>query len=668
MNLFELFVKVGVDDQASRQVATLSDKLGNGLKTAAKIGTAAVSVAAAGIAALTTAAVKNYAEYEQLVGGVETLFGNSAAVVQGYALNAYKTAGMNANEYMETVTSFSASLLQSLGDDTAAAASLADQAITDMSDNANKMGTDISLIQNAYQGFAKQNYTMLDNLKLGYGGTKTEMERLLTEADALSDSFSLVKDKNGDLVYSFADIVEAIHIVQDDMGITGTTALEAGRTISGSVASMKSAWQNLVGALASDGANLGFFIDNLITTIVGDGTESNLGVLGNVLPAVENALTGASELVSQMIPILVQEIPVLIEDNLPILAEAAVNIIRALVSGIGENLDMLMPTALETMVFLADSLISLLPEIVALGLQVLVSLANGIAQNLPKLIPTVVSVVTQIVTTLTEPATLTALITAAIAIILALTNGLIEAIPSLLEAAPVIVQNLVDAVIENAPLLLDSALELVVSIVEGIGENLGLLLEAGTEVVFSILEGITSLIGDLITKGADIVWAVKDGFSGVVYEAKTWGQDLIQNFIDGITAKWQALISKVSSVAQSVKDYLGFSEPEKGPLSNFHTYAPDMMDLFMQGIEENKGRLIDTVADAFDFGRYITAPALATAGYGGDSAVDRVIELLAEYLPEIAEKDVVLDDGTLVGRLAPKIDAKLGQIYSRKNR
>ena len=167
MNLFELFVKIGVDDQASGKLSNLSNKLGNGLKTAAKIGTAAVGAAAAGITALATAAVNNYAEYEQLVGGVETLFKTSSDAVMKYAENAYKTAGLSANEYMETVTSFSASLLQSLDGDTRKAADYADRAIIDMADNANKMGTDIGMIQNAYQGFAKQNYTMLDNLKLG---------------------------------------------------------------------------------------------------------------------------------------------------------------------------------------------------------------------------------------------------------------------------------------------------------------------------------------------------------------------------------------------------------------------------------------------------------------------------------------------------------------------
>lgn len=240
--------------------------------------------------------MQNYAQYEQLVGGVDTLFKNSSKKVKEYASNAYKTAGMSANEYMETVTSFSASLLQSLENDTEAAAEYANMAITDMSDNANKMGTSMEMIQNAYNGFAKQNYTMLDNLKLGYGGTKEEMERLLVDADKLSDSFNLQVDASGALVYSYADIVDAIHIVQTEMGITGTTAKEAGTTIQGSVGSMKAAWTNLVTGLGDENANIEQLFDDLVVTITGDGTETNLGVLGTVIPRVKiifEKLTGA---------------------------------------------------------------------------------------------------------------------------------------------------------------------------------------------------------------------------------------------------------------------------------------------------------------------------------------------------------------------------------------
>src|SRR5574344_1381281 len=215
MNLMDLFVKISVDDQASSQVEAIGSKLKSGLATAAKVGAAAVAAAGTAIVAVGKQAIEKYAEYEQLVGGVETLFKKSADTVMGYAENAYKTAGLSANEYMNTVTSFSASLLQSLGGDTKAAAEKANVAITDMSDNANKMGTSMEMIQNAYQGFSKQNYTMLDNLKLGYGGTKAEMERLLEDAEKIS---GVEYD-----ISSYADVVDAIHVVQTEMGITGTT-------------------------------------------------------------------------------------------------------------------------------------------------------------------------------------------------------------------------------------------------------------------------------------------------------------------------------------------------------------------------------------------------------------------------------------------------------------
>jgi hypothetical protein len=285
MNLFELFVKIGVDDQASGKIDGLSKKLGNGLKTAAKIGVTSVF----GIGA---AAIKMYSDYEQLVGGVETLFKGSSQKVQKYAANAYKTAGLSANEYMSTVTSFSASLLQSLGGDTEAAAGYADQAITDMADNANKMGTSMEMIQNAYQGFAKQNYTMLDNLKLGYGGTKTEMERLVSDAAKLDSSIQA-----NDL--SFSNIVKSIHAVQTEMGITGTTAKEAEKTISGSAASMKAAFGNFLTSLADDNIDtakafedlkdsVGTFLDNVMPKVWG--FVEALGPIGPIIAGITAAL------------------------------------------------------------------------------------------------------------------------------------------------------------------------------------------------------------------------------------------------------------------------------------------------------------------------------------------------------------------------------------------
>lgn len=306
MNLLDLFVKISVQDEASENVETLSGKFKNGLAAAAKVGAAAVSAAATGIAVLTKKALNNYAEYEQLVGGVDTLFKDSSAKVQEYAANAYKTAGLSANEYMDTVTSFSASLLQSLGGDTEAAADMANVAITDMSDNANKMGTDMASIQNAYQGFAKQNYTMLDNLKLGYGGTKEEMQRLIDDANALNAAQGKYTNYS---IESYADIVSAIHDVQVEMGIYGTTADEASTTIQGSVSSMKAAWSNLLTGIADDNADFKTLIEQFVDSLVTVGE--------NIIPRINIIIQGLTQLITEasqtIIPMAVQ----ILLENLP---------------------------------------------------------------------------------------------------------------------------------------------------------------------------------------------------------------------------------------------------------------------------------------------------------------------------------------------------------------
>lgn len=285
MELFKIFGTIALKgkdqfngdiDESSSKAEKLSGKIGKGLATAAKLGAAAIVAAATAVGALTKKSLEEYAEYEQLVGGVETLFKDSADVVKQYANNAYKTAGLSANDYMETVTSFSAALLQSLGGDTEAAAKQADLAITDMADNANKMGTAMGDIQNAYQGFAKQNYTMLDNLKLGYGGTKEEMQRLIDDANALNAAQGNLTNYSID---SYADIVSAIHDVQTEMGITGTTAKEASTTIQGSLSAMKSAWTNLLTGIGDDSQDLDKLINNFVDS-TGTAAENILPRLG----------------------------------------------------------------------------------------------------------------------------------------------------------------------------------------------------------------------------------------------------------------------------------------------------------------------------------------------------------------------------------------------------
>ena len=352
-------------DEAGKKTSVFADVLkGNLVADAIKSG---ISALASATKELIGGAVEGYAEYEQLVGGVETLFKDSAGTVQDYANNAYKTAGLSANEYMETVTSFSASLLQSMGNDTAAAAEKAGRAITDMSDNANKMGSDMSSIQNAYQGFAKQNYTMLDNLKLGYGGTKEEMQRLLDDANALNAAQGNYTNYTID---SYADIVDAIHTVQTEMGITGTTALEASTTVEGSVNSMKSAWSNFVTGLGSDNADISELSAQLIESV---GT-----VAENVLPVVETVLKNIAEAVSNDGPEMIEQFVSYAIEKLPEIIKLGLQMVLALVKGLVQDLPELWTAVLDMMAGIVQTILDALPDIIEVGRDIVRGVWDGI--------------------------------------------------------------------------------------------------------------------------------------------------------------------------------------------------------------------------------------------------------------------------------------------------
>ena len=348
-------------------VSQFGSALKSGLAVAAKAAAAATAAAAGAVIALTKSAVENYGEYEQLVGGVETLFKDSAGTVEEYAKNAYQTAGLSANEYMETVTSFSASLLQSMGNDTAAAAEKADRAITDMSDNANKMGTDMQSIQNAYQGFAKQNYTMLDNLKLGYGGTKEEMQRLIDDANALNAAQGNYTNYT---IESYADIVDAIHTVQTEMGITGTTALEASTTIEGSVSAMKAAWSNFVTGLGNDNANISELSAQLIESV---GT-----VAENVLPVVETVLKNIAVAVQEDGPAMIKKFVSYAIEKLPEVISLGLQMVVSLVKGIAQNIPQIVTSVLNMMATIVKTIWESLPDIIEVGKNIVLGLWEGI--------------------------------------------------------------------------------------------------------------------------------------------------------------------------------------------------------------------------------------------------------------------------------------------------
>lgn len=534
--------------------ATFGSAFASGIGAVAKGVTAAVGAAATGAAAVTKEAVSSYANYQQLIGGMETLYEDLSWDIEQNANRAFETAGLSANEYMETALTFAASLNNSLMEsegNISRSADLTDQIIVDMADNVNKMGTSMESIQNAYRGFSRGNFTMLDNLALGFAGTKEGMQDLLDKAQEISGI-----EYNID---SFADIADAIHVVQENMGITGTTAEEASGTITGSVASIGAAWKNLVAGMANPDADLGVLIDQFVNT--------GVTALNNLMPTILNALSGLGSLVTQITPVLVQMIPNLVATLVPPLIDASIQLVNALIQALPDILALIVDQIPVLFNLIVETILSMLPMIIELGLQLILALSQGLIDSLPTLIPAIVDVMLTIVDKLTDPDTLVMLVDAALQLILSLAEGLIRALPKLIEKAPEIVMNLVKAIILAAPKIL----------------------EAGAELLFKLIEGILMVVGQLVTTGAELVQSVKDGFWQKIEDAKNWGKDMIQNFIDGIKAKWENLKSTVTDLASTIKSLLGFSEPEDGPLSNFHTYAPDMMMLFAQGIKDNIG-------------------------------------------------------------------------------
>ena len=633
--VFELFATLGLNsdefdkglDDSSKKASGFGDKLKSGLATAAKVGGAAIAAASTAVVKLGKDAVAGYADYEQLTGGIETLFGTAGKGIEEYAQeqglsiekavagyrelmdvqdlimsnasNAFKTAGMSANDYMNLAIQSGASMISSVDGDTEKAARLMDLAIVDMSDNVNKMGTSMESVQNAYRGFAKANFTMLDNLALGYGGTKEEMERLLADATELSG----VKFD----IDSYADIVQAIHVIQDNLSITGTTAKEASETISGSTASMKAAWQNLLVGMADPGADLSALIGNVVQT-----AET---AFGNILPVAERALEGIATFVEEIAPVIAEKLPGVVETVLPSVLNAATSLVTSLVDALPTIMEVLIEQGPVIINTLLAKILEMLPEIVALGLTLLTSLAMGIADNLDELIPTIVDVVMQIVETLTDPEVLGNLVDAALAILIALTEGVIAAIPVLLERAPEIITNLVTTLVENLDKIFKAGADILLKIIEGLLSALPDLVVAIPNLIVAVVQGLADGVKDLFGAGEKVLGDVKDGFFSKIGDAWDWGADLISNFVDGIKQKWDNLKESVRGVAQTVKDLLGFSEPKEGPLSDFHTYAPDMMELFARGIRDNEHLITDQLKSSFDF-----QPMIASGVRGSTAA------------------------------------------------
>ena len=579
-------------------------------------------------------AIDSYANYEQLIGGVETLFKDSSGIVEGYANNAYKTAGLSANDYMETVTSFSASLLQSLNNDTAKSAEVADMAITDMSDNANKMGTDMSMIQSAYQGFAKQNYTMLDNLKLGYGGTKSEMERLLKDAQKISG----VKYD----ISNLSDVYNAIHVIQGELGITGTTAKEASTTIQGSVASMKSAWSNLLTGIADDNADWSTLVNNFVDSIVTAGD--------NLLPRIEVAVEGIGLLITDALGLLLEKV-----------VPMGMQVIQNLITGISTQLPDIVSSVNNAIGVIINGIVAMLPQILQMGIQIIVSLVQGIAQSLPTLIPQMVDAVITMVDTLLDNIDL--IIDAGIQLLIGLADGLIEALPKLIDRIPEIIDKLVQAITNNLPKIIEAGIELTVKLAWGIVKAIPQLVSKIPQIISSLVSGIASYYSKMWDIGKELLGKVKDGITNGISGMLDVGKNLVKGLWNGINNAKDWVLDKIKgfgkSIVNGIKGIFGIHSPS--------TVFRDEIGVNLAkgigvGFEDEMGNVNDTIQKSLptdlDISSNLNLNSNTTGNYGVSNNYSALVDALQDALDGMSFKV----DGDKFGELV--VDKVERVIYS----
>lgn len=597
----------GIKDKITEQLGGEAEKAGDSAGNLA--GSKLVSgikkvIAVAGIGAALKSAITEGAALEQSIGGIETLFKDSADIVEENAKRAYQTAGLSANAYMENVTSFSASLLSSLGGDTQKAADVADMAMVDMSDNANKMGTDMQDIQNAYQGFAKQNYTMLDNLKLGYGGTKTEMQRLLADAQKISGV-----EYN---INNLSDVYEAIHVIQGELDITGTTAKEAATTLSGSLASMKAAATNVLGNLAL-GEDIGPSLKELRSTVSVFLVDNLVPMVGNILSNTPVLLEGAFGLlfdtlnsmldsgIGNMIQAALDVAVRLLSDlvlNIPILLSFGWDILQQLIQGITEaatNTDWnqladniagnfkegmtyteYIPQAAQELLenFLA-TITDNLPFILQTGVDLAGNLAAGILSNLPYAVECIGCILQSLV------------------------EFILDNLPLILQSGVQIIEKLAQGLIDNLPEIASSAGEIIIQLLASIAERLPELLEMGFTLIGELTAGLIKAVPDLLAEIPGIIGDIWDSFTD--FDWADIGINIISGIKNGIVGAAGTIADAAKDAAQGalngVKGLLGIHSPSRV----FENEVGKMIDLGLaEGIENNAGQVTDAMKELSD--------------------------------------------------------------------
>lgn len=666
MNLLDLFVKIAVQDEASENVETLSGKLKNGLATAAKVGAAAVGVAATGIAVLTKNALNNYAEYEQLVGGAQLMFGEAYDYIADKAANAYKTVQMSQNDYLQQVNGFATGLKTALGGNEQAAAELADRIINAEADVVAATGNSQEAVQNAFNGIMKSNYTMLDNLQIGITPTKEGFQEVIDKVNDWNAANGRATEYQ---IENLADCQSALVDYIEMVGMQGYAADEAAKTIQGSVASMKGAWSNLLTGIADDNANFKTLTEQFVDSLVTVGK--------NIIPRISVILGGISQLVTSASTTIIPMVITTITDNLPMLLQAAV----ALVGSLGQGI------------------IDSLPAITQAAIDILFFLSNGLIENLPTLIDGIVQVTMTIVQMLTSPDFLTQLIETAILLITTLAQGLIDAIPQLIAAVPLIIGNLLAAIIVELPNIIQMGIDLlfalidgiikcipelvaavptlIIAFINGIVNNLDKIIIAGPQIIVSLITGIIGAIPELIAAVPRIIAAIADTIRN--YDWGGIGKNIVRGLKNGIAGMWGNIKSwfsdKVNGLVSGVKKILGIASPSKvfAGIGGFMAEGlgegfDDQFKSVKKDIENSMDFDAGTITADANISRHYTSGSYgaASTSWGGDSG--KIVMLLEQYLPMLANMKVIMDSGQVVGLLAPGMDEELAKINARRAR
>ena len=666
MNLLDLFVKISVQDEASENVETLSGKFKNGLATAAKVGAAAVGAAATGIAVLTKNALNNYAEYEQLVGGAKLMFGEAYDYIADKAKNAYSTVQMSQNDYLQQVNGFATGLKTALGGNERAAAELADRIINAEADVVAATGNSQEAVQNAFNGIMKSNYTMLDNLQIGITPTKEGFQEVIDKVNDWNDANGRATAYQ---IENLADCQSALVDYIEMVGMQGYASREAADTIQGSVASMKGAWSNLLTGIADDNADFMALTGNFVDSVVAVGK--------NIIPRISVILGGISQLVSSASTTIIPMVITTITDNLPMLLQAAVTLVGALGQGIIDNLSAITQAAIDILFFLA----------------------NGLIENLPTLIDGIVQVTLTIVQMLTSPDFLTQLIETAILLIMTLAQGLIDAIPQLIAAVLLIIGNLLAAIIVELPNIIQMGIDLlfalidgiiqcipelvaavptlIIAFINGIVNNLDKIILAAPQIIVSLITGIIGAIPELVAAVPRIIAAIADTIRK--YDWGGIGKNIVQGLKNGIAGMWGNIKNwfndKVNSLVSGVKRILGIHSPSKvfAGIGGFMAEGlgegfDDQFGAVKKGIENSMNFDAGIITADANISRHDTSGSYGAASTSGGGDSGKIVMLLEQYLPMLANMKVIMDSGQVVGLLAPGMDEELAKINARRAR